>query len=178
MNKEYRDYGLIVNTLGLLDTFSATILFNFLKSSREWKGTRREKTIFGNTDIVYNINFRGRIASYPVKPWIKELSSIKEKIQNITGEIYTVCVVQYYPNGKFGINSHRDKEMVHGTTIVGLSLGAERTLEMSRNGKTISIPLPHGSIYILYPPTNDLWAHSIPPTETIVPRISLTFRNY
>jgi alkylated DNA repair dioxygenase AlkB len=40
------------------------------------------------------------------------------------------------------------------------------------------VALPHGSLCIMYPPTNEHWAHSIETEqETRAPRISLVFRH-
>jgi alkylated DNA repair dioxygenase AlkB len=104
------------------------------------------------------------------------LSKLRDIVQKLTSSEYTYCVVQYYPSGKVGINPHKDKEMIPGSTICGLSVGQNRTLRMSRNGKNIDLDLLSGSLYVLYPPTNDYWTHSILKDDSIHPRISLTFR--
>ena len=175
---KYRNSCLVIDVHKVFSTEDASTLFDFFQSLHSWNPNRRQKLLYGDPGLEYKIVFKGKPVVYPVKPWIPEILHIKSQIEALTGDNYTVCVVHYYPNGSIGINPHRDKEMIAGTTIVGLSLGAERTLEMSRGGKTTSIPLYNGSIYILYPPTNDFWAHCIPKDETSTPRISLTFRNY
>jgi alkylated DNA repair dioxygenase AlkB len=65
-------------------------------------------------------------------PWTEELNFIKERVEAITKNKYSIYVMQRYPYGNIGINPHRDKEMVPGTTICGVSLGQTRVLTMGR----------------------------------------------
>lgn len=139
---------------------------------------RRTKLTYGDDGLVYTINFRGNIARYNVLPWTKTLLQAREHVRRLCPGDYNTCVVQMYPSGKIGINPHRDKEMVQGTTIAGLSLGATRTFLLTRKDELHIIPLPHNSLYILHPPTNDHYLHSIPVEDEEHPRISLTFRTY
>lgn len=138
-------------------------------------------TFFG-TIPVYTVKYFGKTAHRKVYPWdtIPGLMEIKEYIESICKETFTVCAIQYYKNGAVGINPHRDKEMVTGTKIAGLTFGQNRTLILtSCNGsKQYKINLGNGSLYIMNPPTNDKWTHCIPKDDTTQPRISLTFRNY
>jgi len=121
------------------------------------KDLRRTSILFGNENLIYSVTYQG-----------------------ITKQSYTVCVIQRYPNGKIGINPHRDKEMVLGTRICGLSLGAKRIIQFTRlNNDPVSISLLAGSLYCMNPPTNQKWLHSIikePHIKEI--RYSLTFRDY
>ncbi len=145
---------------------------------------RRFNRTFGNEGLVYRIKFGG-YGTRPVKwverkaePWdeIPLLTQIRDMVQTITKSVFTYCVIQYYPCGKVGIKPHRDKEMTPGSVIAGLSLGVRRTLRMSYWGENIDISLGTGSLYVLRPPTNDHWSHSILTDGTETPRISLTFR--
>lgn len=172
---------------------SAEMLFNLIEEEVEFKSlTRRSKVIFGNEGMVYSVNFRGNIANYSVKSWTEFpiLLEIKKHLEDLTQNTYTCCVIQRYPSGKIGINKHRDKEMVHGTTIAGISLGTSggdptkrpsRTFVLSRGQREIRVSLNSGSLYLICPPTNDYWTHEIPPSpleEESGIRISLTYRNY
>jgi len=109
------------------------------------------------------------------------LIDIRNHLEQLTGEKYNYCVIQYYPCGKVGIKPHKDKEMILGTTICGLSIGETRFLELSPpkfvNEEKIILPLKSGSLYVLKPPTNSYWIHAILTDDTTKPRISLTFRN-
>ena len=146
-------------------------------------GNKRVCKLFGNEDVVYELTYFGKTSIKPVNPWFKSIKDIRDRITKETGQEYTVCAIQMYPNGKVGINPHRDKEMIKGTMICGLSIGGTRTLSMTKGYKTITkehnLKLNSGSLYILKPPTNSYWAHCIKPKLTSSKvRYSLTFRNY
>lgn len=144
-------------------------------------GTRRRGTIFGTAE-VYTVEYFGKISHRKVWPWetIPGLSDLKTTIESIVGETFTVCVIQYYRSGKIGINPHRDKEMKPGTKIAGLTFGQSRTLVLtSRYGdRRVVIPVTNCSLYVMNPPTNDWWTHSILKDDSKQARVSLTFRNY
>lgn len=154
--------------------FVDEILYVDVKKSNK----KRSKVTYGDEGVTYTLNFRGNIKHISVLKWHPALIPIKKRVETFIGHSINVCAIQYYPNGKVGINPHRDKEMTRGTKICGLSLGAERVIKFQRGTKEINYSLSHGSLYIMNPPTNDLWAHSIPLDETSDARISLTFRNY
>ena len=142
---------------------------------------RRTCLLFGEVP-KYVVKYFGQTFERKVLPWdtIPGLLDIKSYIEDICQETFTVCAVQCYRDGKVGINPHRDKEMKPGTKIAGLSFGQERELILTNiyNKKWIDIPLRNGSLYVLLPPTNDKWLHSIPKDKSTNSRISLTFRNY
>lgn len=167
-------------------------LYNILFSSlfSEKPLTRRANFTFGDTKsdgsmISYTVQFKNNTVTRVATPWsipLKKgqsplLKIYKDRLEQLTGSRYNYVVVQYYPSGKVGINPHRDKEMRSGTDIAGVSLGATRDLVMIRNFKEQAIYLTHGSLYVLKPPTNDYWQHSIPKDDEIQgARISLTYR--
>jgi alkylated DNA repair dioxygenase AlkB len=147
---------------------------------------RRTNITYGNTGLVYKITFGGyggrpknevhrKALPWDDNPIIKNLRDI---VSNITGEDYNFCVLQYYPNGNIGINPHKDKEMVKGTTICGISFGETRRLIMSGYGENETYSLTPGSMYVLNPPTNSYYTHCIQKEPNLKKaRISLTFRN-
>lgn len=154
-----------------------------------WKTLSRRTTItYGNKGLIYVVKFWNRgtggynVVERPCIEWSEfpALEEAKNKVEEITGDSYTCCAVQRYPNGKFGINPHQDKEMVKGTTIAGLSLGQTRQLKITDRYKKekVNLTLKSGSLYILHPPTNSHYFHSIPKDSTTGVRYSLTFRNY
>lgn len=59
---------------------------------------------------------------------------MKKHVDVIVGGITTVLVIQRYHDGYAGILPHRDKEMILGTRISGVSLGATRKLLFERRG--------------------------------------------
>lgn len=164
----------------------ATALYEKLENTAPWKTKNRRTTLtYGNAGVSYSYKFRNQEIHRTATPWEEEekIYSIKERIRKITNNDYNYVVVQRYPNGKFGINPHKDREMKRGTDICGISLGHEERLLMLTpppfnkiDRSPLYIPLPPGSLYILKPPTNDYWMHSIVKDDTIEPRISLTYR--
>lgn len=156
-------------------------LYQYLEDNVVYKAKtsyRRCSQTYGDGG-TYDIVFRGVHVARPIHPWLPPLLKVKKVLEQLTDTSYNVCVVQRYPTGKIGIPPHRDKEMVKGTSICGVSLGVQRVLTMSRGTTNINIPLPVGSAYVLHPPTNTYWTHCIQPDPSITqPRISLTFRNY
>ena len=165
-----------------LDNEESINLIKYIEEEVIWRNNitpyKRVNQIYADDGIIYTINYKGNKFERKTLAWTEYLYDIKSKVETITNETYTVCVIQRYPSGKVGINPHRDKEMKFGTTIAGLSLGETRVLRMSRNNEYIDISLPSGSLYVLNPPTNNYWCHSIPKDNSNNPRYSLTFRNY
>jgi alkylated DNA repair dioxygenase AlkB len=175
----------------ILNMEEADILYRELETTVPWQRIspgKRSNVTYGDANLTYKIEWgpgrdgtHGKTTYRKAVPWdnLPILHSIKDRMESITGTIFNICVVQRYPSGKVGIKPHRDKEMTPGTTIVGLSVGATRSLRMTRNGRDgVTISLNPGSAYCLNPPTNDYWSHSILEDTSIIPRISLTFRNY
>lgn len=153
------------------------------------KSSRRDSILFGDKGIVYTVTYRNETSDRIVESWdmLPGLPELKNLVEKTTGQKYTVCIIQRYPNGNIGIAPHRDKEMVLGTRICGLSLGATRTISFTKinnhaasdTTEPINIALKSGSLYVMNPPTNQKWLHSIKKESKIKePRISLTFRDY
>jgi len=106
----------------------------------------RSSVLFGDEGVVYTVNYKETIHNTQVVPWSYSslLVTIKGLVEQVTQHHFTVCSVQHYPNGNVGIGPHRDREMVQGTAIIGLSLGATRSIIFSREG--------YPPIHTLYPP--------------------------
>jgi len=147
--------------------------------------TKRATITFGSPGLEFLETIQGEVIRIRPKDWnlFPLLVNIKNLVSKMVGENFDVCYIQYYPNGRTGINYHRDKELKEGSSIIGLSLGAQRTLSLccGEYGKEpddiLNIPLPPGSIYVIKPPTNKFWLHSIPKDKTKDTRVSITFRS-
>lgn len=137
-------------------------------------------------------------------PTVNHLRLAAEKA---VGHPLNHVLIQLYRNGEDNISEHSDKtlDVVHGSSIVNLSLGAQRTmvLRMKRSAvvsgheNVVSdtmrpsqrIPLPHNSLFVLGQESNQYWLHAIradkrpssqkEPAELAFAgeRISLTFRH-
>jgi len=103
-------------------------------------------------------------------------------------EPFTYCVAQIYGKdvNKLGIAPHVDEEQAATSPIVGLSLferaDDSRPLDLisgdfrKANRVAHAIDLHHGSIYVLWPPTNAWWKHGL--KNRVSPRVSFTFRRH
>ena len=133
--------------------------------------------------------------------WSPLSHRIKEKVEDALPHFYddqtmNHCVTNYYRHGHDFIAHHSDKDLDLDRTgaIVSVSIGAERILELRHREEPrdlTRVRLPHGSMLLLGPITNQHYTHSIIPavpddtaTETNASvlvaedkRISLTMRH-
>lgn len=175
---------------GVVTPEQAQEIASIIETCVPWRNAitpgRRVNQIYGNPGFILKSAYGG----YPGKPLVESyrpalswdqlplLIPLRDLLTRLTGETYKSCIIQRYPSGRVGIKPHRDKGLSIGSTICGFSFGATRMLVMRRYGhEPITIPLYPGSLYILHPPTNDHWTHSIDLDDTTEPRYSLTFRN-
>ena len=140
---------------------------------------RRIKLIYGGIPS-YSFTLYGKKIETKVKDWreFPELYALSKMLERVTGQPYNCCVIQYYKSGKVGIKPHRDKEMKSGTIISSISLGETRIMKFERGHEHHEFPLTEGSLFLIHPPTNDCWLHSIPLDDSTSPRMSLVFRYY
>lgn len=114
------------------------------------------------------------------------LRNIRHKVETFTGQTFNFVLINRYEDGNQYIGYHSDdeKELGNEPTIVGVSFGAKRDVSFKSNSfipskisQQFNLELEHGSIFVMYDPTNTHWKHSIPKRSNIkTPRISLTFR--
>lgn len=114
------------------------------------------------------------------------IKNIKHRVESFTNQQFNFVLINRYENGDQYIGFHKDDETELGDnpTIVGVSLGAVRDVTFKATDvipttfpESFSLELEHGSVYVMYHPTNENWKHSIPKRSNIRrPRISLTFR--
>jgi hypothetical protein len=141
-------------------------------------------------------------------PFDTTVDMLRKSAEKAVGHPLNHVLIQWYRNGEDNISEHSDKtlDIVRGSSIVNLSLGARRTmiLRMKKSAIPIAdnqkeeeedsirpaqrIHLPHNSLFILGEETNQYWLHSIradkrpasekDPAELAFDgeRISLTFR--
>jgi len=108
--------------------------------------------------------------------------SVEQALLPLVSQTMNHCVTNYYRDGSDFIAHHSDKvlDLTHTGVIVSVSLGDERILELRRRKEPHDITrvaLPHGSMLVLGPKTNQQFTHSILPKEgSTKVRISLTLR--
>jgi nicotinamidase-related amidase/alkylated DNA repair dioxygenase AlkB len=136
-------------------------------------------------------------------PFSSAVQKLRESVEKELQHPVNHVLIQLYRSGEDNISEHSDKtlDIVRGSDIVNLSIGAQRTMVLrakkpSDTALTESgqprlaqrIPLPHNSLFVLGRKTNQQWLHAIradkrrieeKSTEEIDfggERISLTFR--
>ena len=139
--------------------------------------TKRKTAWYGDSDYLYAYSNITKQAL----PWTKELSDLKQMVEEFVGVKFNSCLLNLYHNGNEGMGWHSDDEKSLGkdNTIASLSFGAERRflLKHKQTKQIISLVLEHGSLLIMKDATQRNWLHSLPKSKDIVqPRINLTFR--
>ena len=118
-------------------------------------------------------------------PFSPTVSQIREHVERALQHPVNHVLIQLYRTGADYISEHSDKtiDVVHGSRIVNLSIGARRTMtlrtkkdagqqqgqgdedhdEGSGGGvrRTQRVPLPHNSLFVMGLATNARWMHSV-----------------
>ncbi|GBE86052.1 hypothetical protein SCP_0805760 [Sparassis crispa] len=146
--------------------------------------------------------------SPPLLPFSPTVARIRDRVEEVLKEPVNHVLIQHYRDGMDYISEHSDKtiDVVHGSHIVNVSIGAERVMTLrtkkdardahaheAANGRYARavqrVPLPHNSMLIMGLATNQKWLHSIradkriptlksaPETAFDGARVSLTFRH-
>jgi alkylated DNA repair dioxygenase AlkB len=139
--------------------------------------TKRKAAWYGDSDYMYTYSNITKQAL----AWTKELSELKQIVEELVGAKFNSCLLNLYHNGNEGMGWHSDDEKSLGknNTIASLSLGAERmfSFKHKQTKQIVSLVLEHGSLLIMKDATQANWLHSLPKSKNITqPRINLTFR--
>ena len=130
-----------------------------------------------NSDIVPNI--WGTDISRNV--WSGIVENVKERVENLTGKRYNICLCNYYATGNRTIGFHSDQEEYGSIScIASISLGEEREFvfrsKKDPTNKT-GLVLEHGSLIIMGENCQERYEHSVPANKKCKNgRINLTFR--
>jgi alkylated DNA repair dioxygenase AlkB len=179
-----------VNYYGkILSSEEANQYFSSLMQNIQWKKdeviifgkhitTRRKVAWYGDSEYLYTYSNTTKRAL----TWTKELSELKQIVEEYAGTKFNSCLLNLYHNGNEGMGWHSDDEKSLGknnNTIASLSFGAERkfSFKHKQTKQTVSLVLEHGSLLIMKDATQTNWLHSLPKSKNITqPRINLTFR--
>lgn len=127
------------------------------------------------------------------RPIPQSLDVLRLVTENVTGECFNFCLVNFYAGGSDSISYHSDDERFLGTNpaIASFSLGAKRDFLMkhkpasqqsgekkeSKDVPSLKIPLASGDCVLMRGPTQAHWLHSIPKRKGDESgRINITFR--
>lgn len=149
----------------------------------KWHKIPRKQVSYGDPGMSYA--FSG--SRLPAKPWTPLLEHIRNLVSSYTGHQYNFVLVNRYNDGSDHIGEHRDdeKDLDRSVPIASLSFGQVRDFVLKhgdarrkvRHVEPVKMPLEHGSLLLMNPPTNQHWYHSLPPRKGAMgPRINLTFR--
>lgn len=139
--------------------------------------TKRKVAFLGDEGISYKYSGKTKIA----ENWLKFILEIKSTVEQISGEIFNACLLNYYHNGSEAMSWHSDneKEILKHSAIASVSFGAERKFGFKHNfsKEEISLMLENGSLLIMKDETQIYWKHKLYTNAKIIePRINLTFR--
>ncbi len=139
--------------------------------------TKRKVAFLGDEGISYKYSGKTKIA----EKWLKFILEIKSTVEQISGEIFNACLLNYYHNGSEAMSWHSDneKEILKHSAIASVSFGAERKFGFKHNftKEEISLMLEKGSLLIMKDETQIYWKHKLYTNAKIIePRINLTFR--
>jgi alkylated DNA repair dioxygenase AlkB len=117
------------------------------------------------------------------RPFPPRLEFLRRRVEVAVGQAFNAVLLNLYRSGADGVSWHRDDEPDLGEApwIASLSLGATRTFQLrprgSRGRGRLDVPLPHGSLLVMAPPTQARWEHRLPKRAAACgPRVNLTFR--
>jgi len=139
--------------------------------------TKRKVAFLGDEGISYKYSGKNKIA----ENWLKFILEIKYTVEQISGEKFNACLLNYYHNGTEAMSWHSDneKEILKHSAIASVSFGAERKFGFKHNfsKEEISLMLEKGSLLIMKDETQIYWKHKLYTNAKITePRINLTFR--
>ena len=139
--------------------------------------TKRKVAWYGDQPFDYTYSHVKKTAL----PWTPSLQSIKDKIEEVSGETYNSCLLNLYHSGQEGMGWHTDaeKELKKDGAIASVSFGADRKFSFKHKTtqEKVEVFLENGSLLIMKGTTQTHWLHRLPPTNKVqTPRINLTFR--
>lgn len=119
--------------------------------------------------------------TYPETPMHPLLVPVVDRLETRLGFRPNNCLLNYYETGDATMGFHADAtdNLIPGTGVAIVSLGAERTITFRRTkDRTVwcHYPLPNGSLLYMGDDVQQEWQHAIRKQEGIGSRISLTFR--
>ncbi|SHF99413.1 alpha-ketoglutarate-dependent dioxygenase AlkB family protein [Chryseobacterium sp. OV279] len=119
---------------------------------------------------------------FTVNPWLPELLTLKQKIEQTSGHKFNSVLLNLYRDGNDSVAWHRDKDSELGKrpVIASVSLGQVRNFDFRKaddHRNKYSLPLQHGSLLIMKGDLQQNWEHRIAKSvKSMKPRINLTFR--
>lgn len=119
--------------------------------------------------------------TYAVKPMHPLLVPVVDKLEQTLGFRPNNCLLNYYESGDSSMGYHSDstEELMLGTGVAIVSLGAERSItfrSIADSEEKYHYLLPSGSLLSMSQEVQHEWKHAILKQTAADGRISLTFR--
>lgn len=139
----------------------------------------RLTALYANNNKPYSYS---NITMHPLK-FDDVLKEIKSKVESVTKEAFTSCLLNLYRDGSDSNGWHADneKELGLNPVIASVSFGAERLFHLKHKTSPDlkhKIILENGSLLLMKGQTQHRWLHQLPKTKKIIgKRINLTFRS-
>lgn len=188
LEKKYIENGWYIWVPDFLNGPYAHKLYNDLLNNYNWQGGTIK--LFGK---VYEIPRKqlyfaddGKSYGYSghklaISPWTEELSLLKQKVSEVGGHHFNVCLANLYRDGNDSNGWHADneKELGKNPVIASISLGVTRRFDLKhiKTNERFSFKLNHGSLLIMGGEMQHYWKHQVPKERKIKDsRVNLTFR--
>lgn len=130
------------------------------------------------------VGYRYSGIEHPAAGWTPELLAVRDRIEALLGVRPNGVLLNRYRDGRDSIGRHSDREddLVPGSPIVGVSLGAARTMRIrpagGRASDGTSVPLRDGSLLLMHGDCQRALTHEVRKDPAVTgERISLTFRS-
>lgn len=151
-------------------------LFNYLDKHVTW-----DESMHSRKTASFGIPYNYSQINYPYQPFPKEIERINDLIVETLGFKPNNCLINYYLDGTSTMGWHSDRTdiLVEGTGVAIVSIGDTRTLrfrEIEDKDNKVDYELPTGSLIYMTKEVQDKWHHSIPKSDSVKGRMSLTFR--
>ncbi len=114
-------------------------------------------------------------------PWPYYLNRLRRQLNQEFQQDYNGVLVNRYQHGSHTMGLHCDDEpeIVSGTDIASVSLGARRDfiIKHKKTGEKHTLALAGGDLLIMHYPMQKDWLHSVPKRSKVFDeRLNLTFR--
>ncbi|WP_254693659.1 alpha-ketoglutarate-dependent dioxygenase AlkB [Shewanella sp. MEBiC00475] len=114
-------------------------------------------------------------------PWPAALSRLRHKLRVDHHFDSNAVLVNYYANGHDSMGWHSDDEpeIVSGSAIASVTLGAERdfVVRHKHNYTKVNFALGCGDLLIMHAGMQQVWQHGLPKRLKVTePRVNFTFR--
>ena len=156
----------------------------------EGKQLSREHLWFQEDNKYFCESWKERYDRWTSNTYPSAILDIQNHIQSYISNlplphkpIINSCLINYYKDGTNFIAAHRDNEISFGKepTIIGISIGAKRSLILKHINKDLeyTLELADNSIFIMAGASQLYFLHEIPrDMDCLQERWSLTFREY